>query len=244
LATGEALREAPQATAPVVEIRRLHKVFPGGAGTAVLRGVDLDVNRGEMLALSGPSGSGKSTLLNILGCLDRPTSGTYRLGGSDVSSLNRAEQAWVRLHYIGFVFQSFHLLAQATALENVTLPLQYAGLSRRACEHRAGELLERVGLAARLDHFPNQLSGGECQRVALARALVGSPHILLADEPTGALDSRTGTEIMRLLLELQAERHTTVVLVTHDPSVAAYAHRRVIMLDGRVVEEGELAASA
>jgi putative ABC transport system ATP-binding protein len=240
--------EYARAGAPslVVEVERLRKVYAGAVGVSVLSGVDLSVGYGEIVALSGPSGSGKSTLLNILGCLDRPTSGTYRLGGTDVSRLNRAEQAWVRLHYIGFVFQSFHLLSHATALENVSLPLSYAGLPRSACQRRARELLERVGLGARFAHFPHQLSGGERQRVAIARALVGSPRLLLADEPTGALDSRTGTEIMRLLVELHTERRTSIVLVTHDAKVAAFAHRRVRLLDGRIVdgEEATYAASA
>jgi ABC-type lipoprotein export system ATPase subunit len=204
----------------------------------VLAGVDFTVGFGEIVALSGPSGSGKSTLLNILGCLDRPTSGSYRLGGTDVSSLNRDEQAWVRLHYIGFVFQSFHLLSHATTLENVALPLHYAGISRRAAEQSARDLLKRVGLAGRIAHFPRQLSGGERQRVAIARALAGSPRLLLADEPTGALDSRTGHEIMRLLLELQQEHGSSIVLVTHDAKVASHAHRRVELLDGRVRTRG------
>jgi putative ABC transport system ATP-binding protein len=227
-------------------VKGLHKTYAGSVGVSVLAGVDLEVRYGEIVALSGPSGSGKSTLLNVLGCLDRATSGTYRLGGADVSQLDREEQAWVRLHYIGFVFQSFHLLAHATALENVSLPLHYAGLPRSVCQGRARELLEQVGLGARLQHFPRQLSGGERQRVAIARALVGSPRLLVADEPTGALDSRTGSEIMHLLLDLQAERRTTIVLVTHDPKVAAFAHRRVRLLDGRIVagEEETYAASA
>ena len=231
----------------VVEARGLCKVYPGpNSGVAVLAGVDFDVGFGEIVALSGPSGSGKSTLLNILGCLDRPTSGSYRLGGTDVSALDRDEQAWVRLHYIGFIFQSFHLLSHATSLENVALPLHYAGFSRAVSERRAQAVLERVGLSERLGHFPNQLSGGERQRVAIARALVGDPRLLLADEPTGALDSKTGREIMRLLLELQAESKTSIVLVTHDARVAAFADRRVQLLDGSVVDAdgGNHAASA
>ena len=223
----------------VVETRALCKVFGSEASALpVLSGVDFTVGYGEIVALSGPSGSGKSTLLNILGCLDRPTSGSYHLGGTDVSVLNRDEQAWVRLHYIGFVFQSFHLLAHATALENVTLPLFYAGVSRRTAEQAGRDLLTRVGLSRRIGHFPRQLSGGERQRVAIARALVRSPRLLLTDEPTGALDSRSGGEIMRLILELQAEHGTSIVLVTHDAKVASHAHRRVELLDGRVRERG------
>lgn len=230
----------------VVEARGLCKVYDGaGVEVPVLRGVDLSVGAGEIVALNGPSGSGKSTLLNILGCLDRPTAGTYLLGGTDVSGLNREEQAWVRLHYIGFIFQSFHLLTQLTAFENVLLPLQYAGVSRGDCERRARSLLDRVGLSKRAEHFPNQLSGGERQRVAIARALIGEPRLVLADEPTGALDSKSGSEVMRLLLELHAESGTSVVLVTHDPRVATLADRRVELLDGRVVEtERESRASA
>jgi putative ABC transport system ATP-binding protein len=225
---------------PVIETLGLTKVYEGSVGAVpVLAGVDLTVGYGEVVALRGPSGSGKSTLLNILGCLDRPSRGKYVLGGSDVSALTREEQAWVRLHYIGFVFQSFHLLSHATALENVALPLHYAGIPRGRSERTAMELLVRVGLAARADHFPAQLSGGERQRVAIARALTGRPPLLLADEPTGALDTRTGAEIMRLLLELHAERDTSIILVTHDPSVAEYAHRQIFMRDGRVVEQQE-----
>lgn len=224
---------------PVVETRRLSKSYGTERDALpVLSDIDFSVGAGEIVALTGPSGSGKSTLLNILGCLDRPTSGTYLLGGTDVSALNRDEQAWVRLHYVGFVFQSFHLLGHATALENVTLPFHYAGLSRRAAESAALELMKRVGLAGRIAHFPRQLSGGERQRVAIARALARTPRLLLADEPTGALDSRTGSEIMRLLLELQAEHGTSIVLVTHDAKVASLAHRRVELLDGRVRTRG------
>jgi putative ABC transport system ATP-binding protein len=167
--------------------------------------------------------------------LDRPTAGIYRLEGKDVSQLDRTAQARVRLHYLGFVFQSFHLLPEATALENVALPLQYKGVSSRERDGMASKMLERVGLMDRLDHRPNQLSGGQKQRVAIARALVTKPKLLLADEPTGALDSRTGSEVLRLLDDLHREGELTVVLVTHDPEVAAWAHRRVDLLDGRVV---------
>jgi ABC-type lipoprotein export system ATPase subunit len=231
------LRAATQEP-PVVEATDLRKRYEGdGSTVTVLSGVDLVVRRAEIVALSGPSGSGKSTLLNVLGCLDRPTSGTYRLCGVDVSRLSREEQAFVRLHTIGFIFQAFHLLSHATALENAALPLGYAGKSREASERAASELLTRVGLGARLGHFPSQLSGGEKQRVAIARALIASPRLLLADEPTGALDSKTGHEIMKLLLELHAERQTSIVLVTHDPKIADYADRRVALLDGRIVGE-------
>jgi len=235
------LASSPSARRPVIETLGLSKVYPGSVGSVpVLAGVDLSIEYGEVVALRGPSGSGKSTLLNILGCLDRPTRGKYVLGGSDVSELTREEQAWVRLHYIGFVFQSFHLLSHATALENVALPLHYAGVPRARSERTARELLGRVGLSHREDHFPAQLSGGERQRVAIARALTGRPPVLLADEPTGALDTKSGTEIMRLLLELHAENDTSIILVTHDPSVAGYAHRQIFMRDGRVVDGMEV----
>jgi putative ABC transport system ATP-binding protein len=200
-----------------------------------LDAVDLQIAHGEVVALVGPSGSGKSTLLNILGCLDRPTRGTYRLGGYDVSALDRVAQAWVRLHYIGFIFQSFHLISHSTALENVALPLHYAGESRADSMERARVLLERVGLGGRVDHRPAQLSGGQRQRVAIARALACHPKLLLADEPTGALDSNTGKEVLDLLLEVHREEHLTVLLVTHDASVASRAHRHIEFQDGHIV---------
>jgi ABC-type lipoprotein export system ATPase subunit len=225
----------------VIETRGLTKVYPNSVGgVPVLAGVDLSIAHGEIVALRGPSGSGKSTLLNILGCLDRPTRGAYVLGGADVSGLTREEQAWVRLHYIGFIFQSFHLLNHATALENVVLPLHYAGVKRSRAEELGRELLVRVGLSHRHEHFPSQLSGGERQRVAIARALTGRPPVVLADEPTGALDTKTGAEIMRLLLELRDERQTSIILVTHDPEVAEYADRQIFLRDGRVVDRSEV----
>ena len=178
----------------------MHKTYElGPISVPVLRGVDLTVAEGEVVALMGPSGSGKSTLLNILGCLDRPTSGEYILGGRDVSTLDRDEQAWVRLHYLGFVFQAFHLIGDNSVLENVALPLYYAGLTPKERIERAKALLDRVGLSDRLDHRPNQLSGGQRQRVAIARSLANSPKLLLADEPTGALDTKTGEEVLALL---------------------------------------------
>jgi putative ABC transport system ATP-binding protein len=224
--------------APIVEARGLVKTYGRApARVAVLQGVDLRIDRGEIVALEGRSGSGKSTLLNILGCLDRPDGGSYRLGGSDVSKLGRSQQAWVRLHYIGFVFQSFHLIPRATALDNVALPLYYAGVGRAEREDAARRLLSRVGLADRVLHRPSELSGGQKQRVALARALACGPKLLLADEPTGALDTRAGTDILRLLGELRDSDALTVAVVTHDPAVAATADRRVRIHDGRIVEE-------
>ncbi|MEY4546873.1 MAG: hypothetical protein RL685_3068 [Pseudomonadota bacterium] len=225
-------------TQDVVVAQGLWKIYQeGGTPLPVLRGVDIAIGSGEIVALRGPSGSGKSTLLNILGCLDRPTRGRYFLGGKDVSTLDAAAQAWVRLHYIGFIFQTFHLISHSTALENVALPLHYAGVPRAAAHERARELLDRVGLAHRLDHRPNQLSGGQRQRVAVARALACKPRLILADEPTGALDTRTGEEILALLLELHAEAGLTLVLVTHDPNVAKVAHRQIEVRDGLVVRD-------
>lgn len=237
--TGTAQRE------PVFSARGLSKVY-GSGDTQVhaLRAIDLDIWRGEFVVLLGASGSGKSTLLNILGCLDRPTSGKYVLGGRDVSTLTREEQAWVRLHYLGFIFQGFHLLGDSSVVENVAMPLFYAGVERKEREERAAELCKRVGLGERLDHRPNQLSGGQRQRVAIARALANSPKLLLADEPTGALDTRTGEEVLALLHELHDETGLTILLVTHDPEVARSAERVIRMRDGRVVTDAEEEAHA
>ena len=222
----------------VVEVRGLHKVYElGPMDVHVLKGVDLAIDQGEVVALMGPSGSGKSTLLNILGCLDRPTRGRYFLGGRDVSTLSRQEQAWVRLHYLGFIFQSFHLLGDASVLENVALPLYYAGVARSEREARAEQLLHRVGLADRLDHRPNQLSGGQRQRVAIARSIANDPRVLLADEPTGALDTRTGEEVLELMGQLHAESGMSIIVVTHDEEVAEFAQRTIRMRDGLVVED-------
>jgi len=221
---------------PVIEMHGVQKVYLEGAvELPVLRGIDMAVAPGEIVALLGPSGCGKSTLLNLMGCLDRPSAGEYLLGGRDVSHLTREEQAWVRLHYIGFVFQSFHLIAHASALENVSLPLYYAGVSRKEREARAAALLARVGLADRLHHRPDQLSGGQRQRVAIARACVSSPKLMLADEPTGALDSKSGKEVLELLTSLRTETGLTIVLVTHDLEVAKIAQRRFEMRDGRII---------
>jgi putative ABC transport system ATP-binding protein len=218
----------------IVETHGIRREFPNMTAP-VLDDVSLKVDSGEIVALMGPSGSGKSTLLNILGCLDSPTAGTYALGGRDVSTLSARERAWVRLHYIGFIFQSFNLISDHTVLENVTLPLYYAGFDRHERKARALELIDRVGLSHRLHHRPSQLSGGEKQRVAIARAVSGQPRLLLADEPTGALDTRTGNEVMELLREMHEMRSLTLIIVTHDPEIAEFCHRTIFLRDGKVV---------
>jgi putative ABC transport system ATP-binding protein len=205
----------------------------GGEVVRALRGVDLAIGRNEYVAIMGPSGSGKSTLMNILGCLDRPTGGRYLLAGQEVSRLRKAELADVRSHTLGFVFQNFNLLPRTSALENVELPLMYQGVPGRDRRARAAEALDRVGLASRSGHHPNQLSGGQQQRVAIARALVTRPRVILADEPTGNLDSRTSLEVMALFQELGGQG-ITILLVTHEPDVAEFASRVVFVKDGRV----------
>lgn len=218
----------------VIKIRNITRDFPLGSETVkVLKGIDLDIERGEYVALMGPSGSGKSTLMNLLGCLDTPTSGSYELNGKDVSSMSDDELAEIRNKEIGFVFQTFNLLPRTTALENVALPMIYAGASKAARTERAKEVLTNVGLADRMDHKPNQLSGGQRQRVAVGRALVNSPSIILADEPTGNLDSKTSVEIMNLFNEIH-KAGNTVILVTHEEDIADNAHRIIRLRDGKV----------
>ncbi len=222
----------------LIELDNVHRTYNlGDNEVRALDGVSLRVDRGEFIAIMGSSGSGKSTMMNIIGCLDRPSSGAYRLDGEEVSQKSRAELAQVRNRTLGFVFQSFNLLSRTTALENVELPLLYGGVkSATERARRAQESLERVGLGARVDHLPNQLSGGQQQRVAIARALVNRPPLLLADEPTGALDSKTTVEVMTLLSNLASEG-MTVVLVTHEAEVAAWARRVLTMKDGRLVSD-------
>ncbi len=221
-------------TNPLIKITTIKRNFVlGNEIVYVLKGIDLEINKGEYVALMGPSGSGKSTLMNLLGCLDTPTSGTYILNGKDVSKMKDDELAEIRNKEIGFVFQTFNLLPRTTALDNVALPMIYAGFSKSERNARATEVLEQVNLADRMDHQPNQLSGGQRQRVAIARALVNKPSIILADEPTGNLDSKTSLEIMKLFGDIHANGNT-VILVTHEEEIAAYAHRIIRLRDGLI----------
>ena len=221
----------------LIELDQVTKVYEmGDQKVTALAGVTLRMEQGDLVAIMGASGSGKSTLMNIIGCLDRPTAGSYLLDGKDVSRLGRDALAVTRNRTIGFVFQSFNLLSRTSALENVELPLLYSGMPRRERLRRAREALSRVGLGERLDHHPNQLSGGQQQRVAVARALVSDPRLLLGDEPTGNLDSKTSVEIMALFQELN-RAGITVVLVTHEPDVAAYAARVVVVRDGKILSD-------
>jgi putative ABC transport system ATP-binding protein len=218
----------------IIDIRDMTKVYQMGQHEVhALRGVSLQIEKGEFLAIMGPSGSGKSTMMNMLGALDQPTSGSYRLDGTDVSQLDDDDLAEIRNRKIGFVFQSFNLLSRTAALQQVELPLIYAG--RRQRQERARHALELVGLGDRLDHKPSELSGGQQQRVAIARALVNEPSIILADEPTGNLDSQSGTEVMQIFQRLNREEGITVVFVTHDPWIARHTRRVVTLADGRVV---------
>jgi putative ABC transport system ATP-binding protein len=231
------------ATPPVISIRNLVKTYVvGEVEVRALRGVSLDVQPGEFLSVTGPSGSGKSTLMHILGCLDRPTSGQYVLDGQDVSKMSKDQLAEVRNKKIGFVFQGFNLLSRTTALDNVELPLLYRGGKMRASERHklAMEALTAVGLGQRADHHPNQLSGGQQQRVAIARALITSPSIVLADEPTGNLDTRTSVEVMGIFQRLNMERGITVLLITHEHDIAEYGSRIIACRDGHIVSDNRV----
>ena len=229
-------------TSPAIQVRDLHKTYDlGEVQVHALRGVSLTVERGQFLAIMGASGSGKSTFMNLIGCLDRPTRGAYYLDGKDVSRVSKRERSRIRNQKIGFVFQGFNLLPRTSALENAELPLLYAGVGRRERMERANEVLRAVGLAGREKHHPSQLSGGQQQRVAIARALINNPSILLADEPTGNLDTRTSVEIMEIFQRLNQERRLTILLVTHEEDIARYADRMVTFRDGRVQRDNPVA---
>ena len=231
-------------TDAIIQIRDLHRAYHMGSEVIhALRGVDVEIRRNEYIAIMGPSGSGKSTLMNMIGCLDTPTSGEYWLNGQEVSRMSDDALARVRNREIGFVFQTFNLLPRASALQNVELPLVYAGVGSRDRRQRATEALTRVGLGDRVDHRPNELSGGQRQRVAIARALVNVPSILLADEPTGNLDSVTSEEIMKVFGELHAQGQT-IVMVTHEPDIAGHAERVVLLRDGTVASDTRRAGVA
>jgi putative ABC transport system ATP-binding protein len=228
--------------APQVELVGVTRVYgEGPAAVVALRGVDLRIEAGEFVAVMGPSGSGKSTCMNIIGCLDTPSAGAYRFSGIDVGALTRNQRALLRRHYLGFVFQGFNLLGRTSAIENVELPLVYRGLDRAERRARARRAFEAVGLAGWESHTPAELSGGQQQRVAIARALVSDPQLLLADEPTGNLDSEKGREIMELITRLNRERGITIVMVTHEPDMAAWAGRTIRFFDGRIREDAPAA---
>ena len=225
----------------LIELRDVYNIYPMGAEAVhALDGVSLTIDRGEFVAIVGQSGSGKSTAMNIIGCLDVPTSGTYRLGGVDVSTMDDDQQAEIRNKMLGFIFQQYNLIPKLTVLENVELPLLYAGVPGQERRERAIRALERVGLAEKQRNLPSQLSGGQQQRVSIARALAGEPSVILADEPTGALDSRTGREVLAFLQKLNREGDT-VVLITHDNSIAVRAKRIVRLQDGRIIYDGDAA---
>lgn len=223
----------------VIDIQGITKTYVNGKlSVPVLHGIDLQVNKGEFVSIMGPSGSGKSTFMNILGCLDRPTTGSYRLNGDEVATLSDDELAFVRNKQIGFVFQSFNLLTKLTAVENVALPMIYAGMDKKTRNERAAALLASIGLGDRMDHLPSELSGGQRQRVAIARALANNPAIIMADEPTGNLDSKSTIDVMNIFRGLYDEGRT-IILVTHEPEIATYASRNVVLRDGLIVEDSQ-----
>ena len=223
----------------VIDIQGITKTYVNGKlSVPVLYGIDLQVNKGEFVSIMGPSGSGKSTFMNILGCLDRPTTGSYRLNGDEVATLSDDELAFVRNKQIGFVFQSFNLLTKLTAVEDVALPMIYAGMDKKTRNERAAALLASVGLGDRMDHLPSELSGGQRQRVAIARALANNPAIIMADEPTGNLDSKSTIDVMNIFRGLYDEGRT-IILVTHEPEIATYASRNVVLRDGLIVEDSQ-----
>lgn len=224
-----------QASPPLIELEQVTKVYgTGAAAVRALDGVDLRIERGEFVAIMGPSGSGKSTAMNIVGCLDQPTAGRYMFEGFDVGRLSRNQLALLRRYFIGFVFQGFNLLARTSAIDNVELPLIYRGTPIRQRRELARRALERVGLEDRASHAPSELSGGQQQRVAIARAIVTAPQVILADEPTGNVDTRTSMEIMELLASLNRDQEITIVMVTHEPDMAAHARRLITFVDGKI----------
>jgi len=237
LPSSELIEQIPEAR-PVIELEHVHKTYTmGDVEVHALRGVSLTIREGEFVAIMGASGSGKSTTMNILGCLDRPTRGTYILDGQDVSEMSKDERADVRSQKIGFVFQGFNLLSRTSAIENVELPMLYAGVETHERQRRASEALAAVGLLGREQNHPNQLSGGQQQRVAIARSLVNRPALILADEPTGNLDSRTSVEVMEIFQRLNREQGITLVLVTHESDIAEYAQRVVVFKDGKIKKD-------
>ena len=238
LSTGSLIFRPEPDAAPVIQLDHIHKIYTmGDVAVHALRGISLTIREGEFVAIMGASGSGKSTMMNIIGCLDRPTRGTYILDGQDVSEMSKDERADIRCQKIGFVFQGFNLLSRTSALENVELPMLYAGVDGA---ERAKEALAAVGLAGRELNHPNQLSGGQQQRVAVARALVNDPALILADEPTGNLDSRTSVEVMEIFQRLNRERGITLVLVTHEQDIAQYAQRVVVFKDGKIRKDYQI----
>lgn len=241
-ATTGSLIFAPQPEArPVIQLDHIHKTYTmGDVAVHALRGISLTIREGEFVAIMGASGSGKSTTMNIIGCLDRPTRGTYILDGQDVSEMSKDQRADIRCQKVGFVFQGFNLLSRTSALENIELPMLYAGVDAAERDRRAKEALAAVGLAGREQNHPNQLSGGQQQRVAVARALVNDPALILADEPTGNLDSRTSVEVMEIFQRLNRERGITLVLVTHEPDIAQYAQRVVVFKDGKIRKDYQI----
>ena len=241
LSTGSLIFRPESEAAPVIQLDHIHKTYTmGDVAVHALRGISLTIREGEFVAIMGASGSGKSTTMNIIGCLDRPTRGTYILAGEDVSEMSKDERADIRCQKIGFVFQGFNLLSRTSALENVELPMLYAGVEGAERDRRAKEALAAVGLAGREQNHPNQLSGGQQQRVAVARALVNDPALILADEPTGNLDSRTSVEVMEIFQRLNRERGITLVLVTHEPDIAQYAQRVVVFKDGKIRKDYQI----
>jgi putative ABC transport system ATP-binding protein len=223
----------------LISLRQITRIYGSGAAEVrALDGVDIDITPGEFVAIMGPSGSGKSTAMNVIGCLDRPTSGQYRFNGVEVGGLSNDQRALLRRHYLGFIFQGYNLLPRMSARDNVELPLIYKGLPKQERIARAERALDLVGLGGRAGHDPSQLSGGQQQRVAIARALAGDPRVVLADEPTGNLDTKRSAEIMELLVDLRRERNLTIVMVTHEDDMAAYADRLIWMVDGKVQRDG------